>query len=286
MEEIIELESIKINNAVEKQCFIIMPIGNKEGYKDSHFKRVYTHLIKPAVIKAGFEPLRADDIKTTNHIVLDIIRKIIDSDMALCDLSSQNPNVLYELGIRQSFDKPVTLIKDDVTSRIFDIQGIRDLEYDSELRIDKVEEQIEKLADLIKNTYANRSKEVNSLVKLLSIEAAELNENTKISLDTELILNSISELNSRIGRLEIEKILTEKNGKIPRHNLIENIEILERFTLEELRELKNGSTVVHPKFGVGVFGDIDQRDVMNITFPTDSKRLMAPYVKLYKPDSA
>ena len=169
----------------EKQCFIIMPIGNKEGYKQGHFKRVYTHLIKPAVIKAGFTPLRADDIKTTNHIVIDIIKKIIESEMALCDLSSQNPNVLYELGIRQSFNKPVTLIKDNITSRIFDIQGIRDLEYDSELRIDNVEEHIEMLADLISNTFEDRNEEMNSLVKLLSIEPAKLNENTKISIDTE-----------------------------------------------------------------------------------------------------
>ncbi|MBK8635274.1 MAG: hypothetical protein IPN72_17600 [Saprospiraceae bacterium] len=101
MAVIIELESIKLITC-KKQCFIIMPIGNKEGYKDLVILKEYTHLIKPAVIKAGFDPLRADDIKTTNHIVLDIIRKIIDSDMALCDLSSQNPNVLYELGIRQS----------------------------------------------------------------------------------------------------------------------------------------------------------------------------------------
>src|ERR1035437_305813 len=102
---------------MEKKCFVIMPISDSEDYPTGHFRRVYDHIIDPACEQAGFKPVRADDIMTTNYIALDVIKNIIECEMALCDLSSRNPNVLYELGIRQSFNLPVTLIKDIKTKR-------------------------------------------------------------------------------------------------------------------------------------------------------------------------
>ena len=77
----------------KKECFVIMPISDAEGYDKGHFTRVYEHLVKPAVIEAGFEPMRADDTSKANFIVVDILKQILESDMAICDLSSRNPNV-------------------------------------------------------------------------------------------------------------------------------------------------------------------------------------------------
>jgi len=52
----------------EKSCFTIMPISEQEGYDKGHFNRVYEHIIKPACIKAGFKPIRADEENKTNYI--------------------------------------------------------------------------------------------------------------------------------------------------------------------------------------------------------------------------
>lgn len=120
---------------MEKTCFVIMPISESGSYPEGHFKRVYEYIIKSACLKAQFKPIRSDDILNTNYIAIDVIKRIINSDMAICDLSSRNPNVFYELGIRQAFNRPVTLIRDSLTDRVFDIQGFRDIEYDENLRI-------------------------------------------------------------------------------------------------------------------------------------------------------
>ena len=45
----------------KKKCFVIMPISDTDGYDNGHFTTVYNHLIKPAVMRAGFESIRADD---------------------------------------------------------------------------------------------------------------------------------------------------------------------------------------------------------------------------------
>ena len=82
-----------------KDCFIIMPIGDTVGYDPGHFTHVYDDIIKPAVEKTEFTPRRADEVKETNFIHLDILTKLLEAPMAVCDLSSRNPNVLFELGM-------------------------------------------------------------------------------------------------------------------------------------------------------------------------------------------
>ncbi len=195
---------------IKRSCFVIMPISDFPPYPEGHFKRVYEYLIKPACEKAGFVPIRADDILNTNFIALDIIKNITSADMAICDLSGRNPNVLYELGIRQAFNLPITLIKDNKTNRIFDIQGFRDIEYDELLRIDNVESSIDTIASTLLNTYESKGNEINSLISLLSIEPARL-ENKTISADTEIILNYLQDINKRINDLE------DKSRKVPEY---------------------------------------------------------------------
>src|SRR4051812_28416422 len=95
---------------VKPICFVLMPIADTPGYEPGHFGRVYEHLLKPAITAAGYRPIRADDAVKTDYIVVGIIQKIVESAMVLCDYSSRNPNVMYELGIRHAFNKPVVLI--------------------------------------------------------------------------------------------------------------------------------------------------------------------------------
>lgn len=119
-------------------CFIIMPIADPEGYPSGHFQHVYDDIIQPSCAAVGISPIRADDVKATNLIHLDILKRLIDAPIAICDLSSRNPNVLFELGIRQAFDRPVVLIQEEKTPRIFDIGPIRYLEYSREMKYHEV----------------------------------------------------------------------------------------------------------------------------------------------------
>lgn len=190
----------------KKNCFVIMPISDMEGYDSGHFGRVYEHLIKPACIEAGLEPVRADEVKNTNFIVLDILKRILQSDMAICDLSGRNPNVLYELGIRQAFNLPVTLIKDKKTKDIFDIQALRFVEYNETLRIDHIKNDIENVKIGLLETFDSDGKDINSIVQLLGIHAAERPKKVEISKETELILNAILNIGNRIKALEDDRL--------------------------------------------------------------------------------
>jgi hypothetical protein len=202
----------------KRTCFVIMPISDAEGYEKGHFSRVYEHLIKPACEQAGFDPVRADDTSKANMIIIDILQKILECDMAICDLSSRNPNVFYELGFRQAFNKKTILIKDIKTAMPFDISGIRTLTYNENLRIDEVKKTIPEIAKCITETFNAGAKEVNSLLQLLSIEKpAILPDKVTLSKDSVTILNAIGELNNKFDFLSKRARLSSlklSNGEI------------------------------------------------------------------------
>lgn len=234
-------------NQEDLVCFVLMPISDPEGYETGHFRRVYEHLIVPSCEKAGFNPVRADEVKKTNHIVLDVLKKIIESEMVLCDLSSKNPNVLYELGVRQAFNLPVTIIKDESTSRVFDIQGMRDIEYDDSLRIDTTEDSIEEISSVIRNNYEEVEEDVNSLVQLLSIEPAQIPSSTELSGETSLLFESISSISERLASIEDEIGVTRGiSYDVGKDSNFEDIEV--------------GDIVDHSKFGLGVVEDVENAE--------------------------
>ena len=85
-------------------CFVIMPIGDKEEAleKYQHFKDVYDRLIKPSVeyaaksLSVEIECFRADDIKRSGSIMKKVLQDLLDRSIVIADLSGQNPNVFYQ----------------------------------------------------------------------------------------------------------------------------------------------------------------------------------------------
>lgn len=162
-----------MSKEVNKNCFVIMPIADCDGYEKGHFSHVYNDIIKPAIEKTEFTAIRADEVKETNLIHLDILRKLIDAPIAVCDLSTRNPNVLFELGIRQAFDRPVVLIQEKGTPKIFDIAPLRYLEYSKEMKYHEVIESQKSLQEAIEATKGveNDAGNINSIVKLMALSS-------------------------------------------------------------------------------------------------------------------
>lgn len=269
-------EIVNLNN---NDCFIIMPIADTDPYPIGHFKRVYEYLIKPAVVAAGFRPVRADDVLNTNYIAIDIVKKIVNCEMALCDLSSRNPNVFYELGIRQSFNLPVTLIRDSITKRAFDIQGFRDIEYDENLRIDKVESTISLIKDTLENTYKSNSNEINSLITLLGVRPARITSDVEISKDTQLILNALDNFSSRLNM--VENYLPNSSIKVSGAQ-----GIWRDISSAEAAELKEGDMIDHKKYGKGkVTAQVGTANnpIIKVAFQLHgTKSLMTNYIQVRK----
>lgn len=114
-------------------CFILMPFGVKQtaAGQSINFNAVYEQIIKPAVIAAGLEPLRADEEKYGGVIHKAMFERLLLCDYAVADLTSANANVFYELGVRHA-QRPAStalIFAEGHGALPFDVTNLRSLPY-------------------------------------------------------------------------------------------------------------------------------------------------------------
>jgi O-acetyl-ADP-ribose deacetylase (regulator of RNase III) len=118
-------------------CFVIMPFGEKDEHgKLIDFDAVYRLIIKPAVESLAQERirircLRCDEVEKAGLIHERMINFILDAEVAVVDISTANPNVYYELGVRHALrDRVTVLIRREGTRNPFNIAGMNTIDYD------------------------------------------------------------------------------------------------------------------------------------------------------------
>jgi hypothetical protein len=151
-----EIRKGKATGLEVKKCGIIMPIASMLDYTADHWQDVKS-IIKEAVDTVDGVLFKTDIVSDSegeiNIIHKNIISNIYNSDIVVCDISGRNPNVLFELGMRLTFDKPTIIIKDDATDYLFDISSIETLTYPKDLRFGKIVAFKKLLASKIKSSY-------------------------------------------------------------------------------------------------------------------------------------
>lgn len=84
--------------------------------------KTYLNVIKPAVIEAGLECIRGDELQESALIDKSMYALLVHSDLVIADISTYNPNAIYELGIRHAARPFTTIIlKEDQTKNPFDL---------------------------------------------------------------------------------------------------------------------------------------------------------------------
>jgi hypothetical protein len=117
------------------QCFVVMPFGIKPLNDGSgrlyDFDKVYRVIIQRAIRQAGLEPVRADERKVSDIIHVDMFKQLRDRAVVLADLSLENPNVFYELGVRHVMSARGTVLMCRGDSELpFDVKLSRVIFYD------------------------------------------------------------------------------------------------------------------------------------------------------------
>jgi hypothetical protein len=114
-------------------CFVLMPIGchpDAQG-RPIDFDRIYCRALRPAIVAAGLRPVRDDDAGAGGLVQALTFEALLRCDYAVAELTTPNPNVLYELGIRHAARPWGTLA---VTARPaelpFAVHALRCIRYD------------------------------------------------------------------------------------------------------------------------------------------------------------
>lgn len=146
-------------NAGKLVAFVAMPFSEKTGkYEQGYFDEVLKHLIVPAAVKADFNARTAK--KAGSEVIQSTIVNDLDSaDLVIVDLTEHNPNVLFELGMRIAFSKPVCLIRAKGTPAIFDIDHmLRVFDYNPSIWPSTLATDVPALTEHILATWRDKDK--------------------------------------------------------------------------------------------------------------------------------
>jgi hypothetical protein len=100
------------------RCFVMQPFDG--GIFDKRYESVYS----PAIAAANLEPYRVDRDPSVSVPIQDIENGIREAEICLADITTDNPNVWFELGFALAIPREVVLVCSDerVTKYPFDVQ--------------------------------------------------------------------------------------------------------------------------------------------------------------------
>lgn len=138
-------------------CFVIIGYGTKKDYinnRDIDLEKTFKYIIKPVFEEMGYECMRSCDYPP-GMIDTIMYKGIYNADFVLADISTLNPNALYELGVRHALKPYTTLVICEdgifINNKLpFDLSHITALSYHHEGKFLDVEE-VDRFKSILNN---------------------------------------------------------------------------------------------------------------------------------------
>ena len=121
---------------------------------DDEMNQIYRDLIKGPLEKLGHTVKRADDATSDQNILRTIIHGIRDADLIIADLTGQNANVYYELGVAHDMKKPTLHLVQDYKDLAFDLRSYNAIGYS--IRFNKATKLTEAILDITERDHLNQ----------------------------------------------------------------------------------------------------------------------------------
>jgi hypothetical protein len=184
------------------KCGLIMPISAIDDLPAAHWEDVKS-ILTQAIEAAGFEADLVSAAEESTIIHRTIVHNLYNNPLVVCDVSGKNPNVMFELGIRLTFDKPTVVVKDDKTDYSFDSSPIEHLVYPRDLRHNQIMQFMERLTAKVKATHdkAATDPDYSTFLKYFGEFKVPQLEQKEVSTE-QFMIARLEELAQSISRLE------------------------------------------------------------------------------------
>ena len=104
---------------------MVMPFARED------LQIVYNDFVKPTVeLRCGLDCIRGDDIAGPDVVIENVLSAIHRAKVVIADLTGQNPNVCYEVGIAHEHGTPTLLLTQSLEDVPFDLRHRRVLGYE------------------------------------------------------------------------------------------------------------------------------------------------------------
>jgi len=111
------------------KVFVACPIGSDDSEERRRSDQLLEHIISPVAEDLNCQVTRADNIAMPGKITHQIDIELRSSDVVIVDLTDLNPNVMYELGVRQGLGRPYILMAAEGQKLPFDLRDYRTIFY-------------------------------------------------------------------------------------------------------------------------------------------------------------
>ncbi|MGD9634304.1 MAG: hypothetical protein AB7O59_25460 [Pirellulales bacterium] len=149
---------------MQQRVFVACPIGTEDSPERTRSDKLLKFVVAP-VVKDYFGAasddvvVRSDTIGEPGRITTQILRELADATVVLADLTGTNPNVMYELGIRQALLKPFVLLAEKGQRLPFDLNDFRTVFY--QLDLEHFEEAQKELRSHIEKAVSGNASSVD-----------------------------------------------------------------------------------------------------------------------------
>lgn len=283
-------------------CGIVMPISKFDDLHDEGHWLQVKEVISRAIEDAGCSPKAVWEGSAHDIIQSEILKNLFENEIVVCDMSTLNPNVMLEVGMRLTTKKPTLLIAEKGTSLPFDTGIIHTEFYDKSLQWAGVAKFIEALSSQIQSKrQAVKNGTYKPYMEAFEFETVEPPKKSVSSV--EHLTDIVADTNRSVAKLE-KLILSQSSGIIHRsrvqpdrddtqgdslsdwrivgkHFIQPN---LDGFSNEnhgrqkEVESSKVGRWVHHKKFGIGQILEVDE-DRLMIDFDGRIKPVMDAFVE-------
>lgn len=196
---------------------LIMPISHAEGFPVGHWGEV-RKIIEEAlneITEYEVEIRMVSEAEDVTLIQKTIIQRIYEDDIVIVDVSSKNPNVMFELGVRLAFDRPFILLKDDLTDYIFDISSIFHINYRRDLRYKDIVDVKNQIKSKLLATYHKSLEEESMYLKDFGTFKVANLQSTELPIK-DYMEKMFSEIKRDINRIRHNVISNNEEDEVSR----------------------------------------------------------------------
>jgi DNA-binding Xre family transcriptional regulator len=142
-----EFKKLSISPGEKPSAFILMPF-------DPASTQIYNLMIKPALESVGYTVLRADSLLDQQNILKKIIHGIAKAHLIVADLTKDNPNVFYELGLCHGLNISTIMITQSIKDLPFDLKSYLVKQYSRDFA--EIGQFIEELKEIAESHKKNQ----------------------------------------------------------------------------------------------------------------------------------
>ncbi len=228
----------------KKKCFVIMPFSTTKSCTENKWTEIFEYIIKPAIEESGLGYECERSVAGRENIVKGILDALNKANVVIADLTDNNPNVFYELGVRHTLTNRTILIAQGEEHIPFDLKPYPVAFYsESPAKIVEFKKDIKKKLEDIEKNPERSDNPVGDFLKERNIFLLRYEKNanlkkldallSELSFDiagSDKIVEQLGESDTSLLKLQNTclKLLLSTRYISPTAKVLDNISLCER----------------------------------------------------------